>query len=120
MAKNDRGQAFVAFSHDAGSSFGPPVRVDDAGSLGRLGVAMLGDGSAAVTWIESAKPRSQLRLRIVKPSGERSAPVMISDTAGGERYPRIAHEGNELLFSWTEGNDKSSQVRTARLVIPAK
>ncbi len=61
MAKNDQGQAFVAFSHDAGKSFGPPIRVDDGGSLGRLGVAMLEDGSAAVTWIESARPRSQLR-----------------------------------------------------------
>jgi hypothetical protein len=120
MAKNDRGQAFVAFSHDAGASFSPPVRVDDAGSLGRLGVAMLEDGSAAVTWIESSKPRSQLRLRIVKASGERSAPVTITDAAGGERYPRIAHQGNELLLSWTEGNDKSSQVRTARLAIPGK
>jgi hypothetical protein len=120
MAKNDQGRAFVAFSHDAGRSFGPPVRVDDAGSLGRLGVAMLDDGSAAVTWIESAKPRSQLRLRIVKPSGERSAPVTISSTAGGDRYPRTAHLGNELVLAWTEGNDKSSQVRTARLAIGGK
>jgi hypothetical protein len=120
MAKNDRGQAFVAFSHDAGRSFDPPVRVDDAGSLGRMGVAMLADGSAAVTWIESSKPRSQLRLRIVKPSGERSAPVTITDAAGGERYPRIAQAGNELLLSWTEGNEKSSQVRTARLALAGK
>jgi hypothetical protein len=120
MAKNDQGRAFVAFSHDAGSSFGPPVRVDDAGSLGRLGVAMLDDGSAAVTWVEIAKPRSQLRLRIVKPGGERSAPVTISDAAGGERYPRTAHVGSEVLLSWTEGNDKSSQVRTARFKLPGK
>ncbi len=120
MAKNDQGRAFVAFSHDAGRSFGPPVRVDDAGSLGRLGVAMLDDGSAAVTWIESAKPRSQLRLRIVKPSGERSAPATISTAAGGDRYPRTARRGNELVLAWTEGNDKSSQVHTARLAISGK
>jgi hypothetical protein len=120
MAKNDQGRAFVAFSHDAGRSFGPPVRVDDAGSLGRLGVAMLDDGSAAVTWIESAKPRSQLRLRIVKPSGERLAPATISTAAGGDRYPRAARRGNELVLAWTEGNDKASQVHTARLTIAGK
>ena len=120
MAKNDRGQAFVAFSHDAGRSFGSPVRVDDVGSLGRLGVAVLEDGSAAVTWIESAKPRAQLRLRIVKPNGERSAPATITDTAGGERYPRIARAGNEVLLSWTEGSEKSSHVLTARAKIPGK
>ena len=120
MAKNDRGQAFVAFSHDAGRSFAAPVRVDDAGSLGRLGVTMLEDGSAAVTWIESAKPRAQLRLRIVKPSGERSAPITISDAAGGERYPRLAHGGKELVLSWTEGDGKSSQVHTARVALGGK
>ena len=120
MAKNDQGRAFVAFSHDAGRSFGAPVRVDDAGSLGRLGVAMLDDGSAAVTWIESAKPRIQLRLRIMKPSGERSAPATISTAAGGDRYPRTARRGNELVLAWTEGNDKASQVHTARLAISGK
>src|SRR3984893_9794165 len=41
MAKGDQGSSFVAFSHDAGRTFDAPVRVDDASSLGRLGVQML-------------------------------------------------------------------------------
>ena len=116
MAKNDQGRAFVAFSHDAGRTFGAPVRVDDAGSLGRLGVQLLDDGSAAVIWIEKSSQRSQFRVRIVNPAGTRSAPVTIADTEGS-RYPRIARDRDELLFSWVD-TDKGSQLRTARAAVP--
>jgi len=115
MAKGDQGRAFVAFSHDAGRTFGAPVRVDDASSLGRLGVQLLDDGSAAVMWIEKASPRSQLRARIVNPAGTRTAPVTVADTEGS-RYPRVARYRDELVFSWTD-TDKGSQVRTARATI---
>lgn len=113
MAKNDQGRAFVAFSRDAGRTFGAPVRVDDAGSLGRLGVQVLDDGSAAVIWIERANEHSQLRARIISPEGVRSAPVTIADTEGS-RYPRLARYRDELLFSWTDTGKDSSQVRMAR------
>ena len=115
MAKNDQGRAFVAFSHDSGRTFGAPIRVDDAGSLGRLGVQLLDDGSAAVIWIEKSSPRTQMRVRVITPAGMRSAPVTIADTEGS-RYPRIMRDREELLFSWTD-TDKGSQVRTARASI---
>lgn len=113
VAKNDQGRAFVAFSHDAGHTFGQPTRVDDTSSLGRLGVQMLDDGSAAVTWIEFANQHSQFRVRRVSPSGVRSSAVTVAETSGG-RYPRIAREGNDLLFSWTDTDNGPSRVRTAR------
>jgi len=114
VAKDDMGRAFVAFSHDAGRTFGQAVRVDDANSVGRLGVEMLDDGSAAVTWIESTNDGPQFRLRRISPRGERSAAITIAATSGS-RYTRIARVGNELLFSWTDGDDGDvSRVRTAR------
>jgi hypothetical protein len=116
MAKNDQGQAFVAFSHDSGRTFGAPVRVDDAGSFGRLGVRFFDDGSAAVMWIEKSSPRTQLRVRIVSPAGMRSAPVTVADTEGS-RYPRMTRRGDELLFAWTD-TDKGSQIRTAHARLP--
>jgi hypothetical protein len=116
MAKNDQGRAFLAFSHDAGRTFGAPVRVDDTGSLGRLGVQLLDDGSAAVIWIERTNQRSQLRTRIISPAGVRSAPVIVADTEG-TRYPRLARLRDELLFSWTDTEKYSSQLRTARASI---
>ena len=113
MAKNDQGRAFVAFSRDAGRTFGAPVRVDDAGSLGRLGVQLLDNGTAAVIWIEKSTPRTQFRVRIISAAGVRSAPVTIADTEGS-RYPRMAQERDALLFSWVDTDKGSSQLRTAR------
>jgi len=118
-AKDDKGQAFVAFSHDSGRTFAPPVRVDDASSLGRLGVELLEDGSAAVTWIELANQHSEFRMRTVTPSGVRSAAVRIAETAS-TRYPRLAHDRDELLFAWTETDKDSSRVRTARTRLGSK
>jgi hypothetical protein len=113
MAKGEQGRAFVAFSHDAGRTFGAPVRVDDASSLGRLGVQMLENGSAAVIWIEKGSQGSQFRVRIINSAGIRSAPVTIANTEGS-RYPRIMGLRDELLFSWVDTDKGSSQLRTAR------
>ena len=52
--KNEQGQAYAAFSQDAGKTFAAPIRVDDGGSLGRVDIEMLPDGSALATWIEFA------------------------------------------------------------------
>jgi hypothetical protein len=115
MAKNDQGRAYLAFSHDAGRTFGAPVRVDDASSLGRLGVQLLDDGSAAVMWIEKTSQSSQLRARIITPAGVRSAPVIVANTEGS-RYPRVVRYRDELLFAWTD-TDNGSQVRIAHAAI---
>ncbi len=115
MAKNDQGRAYLAFSHDAGRTFGAPVRVDDTSSLGRLGVQLLDDGSAAVMWIEKIGQSSQLRARIISPAGVRSVPVTVANTEGS-RYPRVVRYRDELLFAWTD-TDNGSQVRIAHAAI---
>ena len=115
MAKNDQGRAYLAFSHDGGRTFGAPVRVDDTSSLGRLGVQLLDDGSAAVMWIEKIGQSSQLRTRIISPAGVRSVPVIVANTEGS-RYPRLTRYHDELLFAWTD-TDNGSQVRIAHAAI---
>lgn len=113
--KNDVGQAYLAFSRDAGRTFGTPVRVDDGGSLGRVDVEMLPDGSAVATWIEFADQRAQFRARRVTRDGQRSAPVTVAGLAGSRAsgYPRVARHGDELVFAWTEANDGALTVKTA-------
>lgn len=103
-AKDGEGQAYAAFSADAGSTWGTPVRLDDAGSLGRVGVTMLEDGSAVATWVEYVNQRGQFRARRVEPSGMKSAPLTIAGVSGSRTsgYPRVAHHGNELVFAWAE------------------
>ena len=101
--KDDKGQAYAAFSSDAGRTWGAPIRLDDEMSLGHVEVEMLDDGSAIATWVEFADDRSQFRMRRVEPSGMKSAAITISGNSRVSGYPRVARSGNELVFAWTEG-----------------
>jgi hypothetical protein len=116
-ATGDEGRALAAFSRDGGRTFGLPVRVDDAGALGRLGVEMLTDGSAVVSWIDFSNRRSQVKARRIGPEGWRGPAVVLAD-ATGNQFPRVAQAAGELLFAWTESEDGTTHVRTARAPLP--
>lgn len=113
-AVGDQGHVYAAFSSNAGATFGPPIRIDDVGAVGRVDVELLADGSAAVTWIEFADQRSTFRIRRAERDGSRSASLAVSAIASGRSsgYPRLARRGNELIFAWVEAAD-TPQVRTA-------
>jgi hypothetical protein len=119
--KQEQGQAYLAFSDDAGASFARPIRIDDGGSLGRVDVELLPDGAALATWIEFADQRAQFRARRIDRNGTRSAPVTIAGIAGSRAsgYPRAAIAGREVVFAWTESVDGGGlQVRTAAARLP--
>lgn len=117
----DPGRAYVAFSKDAGRTWGAPVRVDDVATLGRVDVELMPDGSAMATWIELADRRAEFKVRRIQPGGVRGEAVKIADMATSRTsgYPRVALHGNELVFAWTEvgpstpGQRPTTQVRTA-------
>lgn len=117
--QQEQGHAFVAFSTDAGRTFGAPIQVDDAGSLGRVDVEQLEDGSAIVAWIELAGKNASFSVRHVEPSGRRSAPVVVTamGTNRNSGYPRMVRHGQELVFAWT-GTDDSLRVQTATARLP--
>ncbi len=127
--KGNQNHAFAAFSKDAGRTFGAPIALDDAKTLGRVDVEMLADGSAIATWIESASSGAQLRARRVEASGRRSVPVTITEMSASRSsgYPRMALSGQELVFAWTEvapgspaGSGSTMRVRTAAASVPQR
>jgi BNR repeat protein len=103
--KDDKGQAYAAFSDDAGRTWGNAIRLDDQASLGHVDVELLDDGSAVATWVEFADNRSQFRMRRIEASGTRSASITINGDSRVSGYPRVARSGNELVFTWTEGSE---------------
>ncbi|MEO8679027.1 MAG: sialidase family protein [Vicinamibacterales bacterium] len=120
-ATGDQGRAFAAFSQDAGRTFGAPIRLDEAGTLGRVDMDLLPDGAALATWIEFADQRAQIRARRIDRSGALSAPITIAGIAGSRAsgYPRTAISGREAVFAWTEsGAGNTLQVRTAAAGLP--
>lgn len=124
--RNDRGEAYAAFSNDAGQSWGTPIRLDEAGSLGRVAVQLLDDGSAAALWIEFAGGRGQLRMRRIDASGGRSPAVTLAGVGDGRAsgFPRIAQHADELVVAWTESasqddeSGRSLKLQTAIARLP--
>ena len=119
-AKDDKPKAFAALSSDGGRSFGPPVRLDDDATLGRVDVEVLADGSALAAYMEFTGQQAQFRVRRIGADGSRSAPVTIAGIVGNRSsgYPRMALNGDELVFAWTERAGNASQVKTATSKLP--
>ena len=113
--KDEQGRAFLSFSKDAGRTFGAPIRLDESGTLGRVDVELMPDGTAVATWIESAGGRAQFVASRVAPSGAKSPLLTVSGLAGtrASGFPRVAAHGNELVFASIESVDGRSSVQTA-------
>jgi hypothetical protein len=102
-AARDTAKVQVAFSYDAGASFGAPVRVDDGNPAGRVGLQLL-DGAAYVSWLERGNGDSAfVQLRRVGRDGSRDAAIVVSPSSGARSsgFPRVARINDGLLLAWT-------------------
>ena len=115
-AARDTPRVLAAISEDAGDSFGPPVRLDDGDPLGRVHVAMLGDGSVVATWLESSGRDALIRARRISRSGVAGPPVTVAHTSSkrASGFPRVVQSGGALYFAWTEVGERP-HVRLAKL-----
>jgi hypothetical protein len=103
-AVGDAPKTLVAFSQDAGKTFGAPIPVHAGTTLGRIGMVMPSPDRVLVSSLERANPGARLVLRDVRRDGRTSAPVEIApatpDRSGG--FARLANAGSKLVVAWTE------------------
>lgn len=111
----------LAFSEDAGASWGSPVRIDDGAPLGRVAVLLLEDGGALVSWMEESGEEAELRVRRVSAAGEPGPAAAVSPMrrARGSGFPRMVRSGSRVVFAWTEPGEQPS-VRTAVAELPGR
>jgi hypothetical protein len=109
----------LAFSNDAGRSFGPPLEVAQGSVTGRVDVVLLDGGRAVVSWLEGGTAGAALRARPFTRDGAAGAAVSVAAasvqrTAG---FPQMVRAGDGLLFAWTDAA-APQQVRTAFARLP--
>ena len=117
---NDSAMVKVAFSSDAGATFGAPVRIDGGQPAGRVDVALLHDGGALVSWIErTGGDTAVVQARRVAADGKLDAPIAIatSSAARASGFPRMVVHGRGAIFAWTEPGNPSA-IRLARFANP--
>jgi hypothetical protein len=112
-AKSDDPRVYVAFSEDAGTTFGKAIRVDGRRAAGRVDVLLLGDQSALVTWIED----SRVLVRRVRRDGRADAPQELGRVASarGAGVPRAAIVGDTAYVAWTDPATKTIALRAISL-----
>jgi hypothetical protein len=116
-AARDTPRVLIAFSDDAGASFGPATRVDGGNPAGRTGVVLLDGGGALVSWVEHTDSSiAEVQARLVSPSGRLGNPVLIAQPGGGRAagLPRMVRSGSEIIFAWTRAGRKPI-VQSARI-----
>lgn len=109
----------VAFSSDAGRSFGSPIVVDDGNPGGRVDILQLEDGSALVSWLErTGGDAAEVRLRHVAPDGFVGQAVTVTNSSAerASGFPRMIRAlGGGVLFAWTDVSDGESRVRVTAI-----
>ena len=122
---DDQARVELAWSVDAGASFGPQIAVDDADPLGRVDVALLGDDRGAlVSWLRRAADgkRGQISLRHVDAQGRMGEVLPLVDTLAGRPsgFPQAVVQGDHLVLAWTDvqaGRVRSARIRLSDLLL---
>lgn len=123
-AARDTPRVRLAFSDDAGATFAPPIEIDDGAPAGRVGLALLPDGAALVSWIERVAGSAEVRVRRVAPGASRGvdtySEALTIATSSAERasgFPRMIRTGDQIILAWTDPA-RPSRVHTVRATIP--
>ena len=103
----DRPRVQVAFSNDAGASYGRPAIVDARAPLGRVDVVLDENGDALVLWVASEAGAAAIRLARVTPAGMVGPALSVAPTEPGRSsgFPRLERTGDTLVAAWIEATD---------------
>ena len=106
----------LRFSQDSAVSFGPVFTLATDGALGHVDVALLGDGSAVVSWLQ-ADPggRGNLVVRRLTADGDMGAVVPVASGAPARSVPQMAIAGDDLVLVWTGAQAEEKRVASARI-----
>jgi len=113
----------IAFSADAGASFGPAIAIDepagDRAPTGRVGVVLDDDGAALVSWVAAERADASLLVRRATADRRLGVELAIARVAPGRQgvFPRIARSDRELIAIWTE--PATSRLQAARVLLAA-
>jgi hypothetical protein len=110
----------VAFSPDAGVTFGPPITVDDGWPVGRVDAVLDPAGHAIVCWLAKVPHRGAIMLRRVSADGRAGPPMQAARASVGRSggFPKMVMVERSLLLAWTEDGD-TTRLRAVHLPLAA-
>ena len=107
----------IAFSQDVASSFGSAYDVDAGQPLGRVGLALLPEGDALVTWLaDRGDGSADIRAATYTANGRRREARVIATTGAGRLsgFPQVVIAGADVVFAWTDSAGGTTILRSRR------
>lgn len=118
-AAADTPRVRLAFSGDAGATFGDPLRIDDGDPAGRVDVELLEDGGALVSWLErTSEDAAEVRVRRVSADRSVGPSQVVAATSGARAsgFPRMVRSGDQVILAWTDA-EGAAAVRVTRATL---
>jgi hypothetical protein len=112
-APEDQPAVKLAFSHDGGAEFSPPLRVDTGKAIGRARIVLLPKKSGAAFWLEREAGAAKLMALGVGDGKILGAPVELF-RATNVGFPHAASAPGGIVVAWAERNP-TSQVHAGFL-----
>lgn len=108
----------VAFSDDAGATFGEPVPIDQGAPIGRLDTLMLDDGTLLVSWVEWERSEEVILVCHVTADGCDTPRRLAANSEGSSvNFPRMAVSEDGFYIAWTQplpdGSDTIRMLKSA-------
>ena len=104
----------LAFSDDAGKTFGTPILIDDNKTLGRVDVELSDEGNAIVSWVANRSSAAALVIKEVSPDGETLKEMEITEMSFSRKsgFPQLTSTSSGYLLAWTHiFEDGSNEIR---------
>ncbi len=111
----ERPSVRLAWSHDAGAAFTPPLLVDQESPVGRVALLATTDG-VLLAWLRG-DAEATLAVQEWTPQGPRGPRQALDLLAAGRAsgFPRLLRHGDDALLAWTRPQkDGTSRIVCAR------
>ena len=109
----------VAFSTNGGKSFKQPVEIASRRVSGHVGVAIVDNSSAVISWVETDKHGTNaINIRGITAAGLLGPAYTVGRSKLLRIYPQIARSHDKLILAWTDEISDDSVVVSIEVPIP--
>lgn len=114
---DDTYQVKASFSYDGGTTFQPPVIINENEPIGRLDAAVTANDYSVVSWMEQAGDSAALKVRAIQNNSQELSPVRKVSSMSRDRqsgFPQMTAHNGHLFFAWTAVGDQH-QIKMASI-----
>lgn len=107
-----------ARSENGAKSFDEPIDIAEDRPIGRVGVALLDNGNALVSWLrDSGDGTGEVCIRGITRNGKLGKTHIIAATTSGRMsgFPQMVVRKDTAILAWTDTNAENTEVKSALL-----